>query len=225
MTTTTGTQSTGTQSTGTQSTGTQSSGSQSEGTTATDGRLLRRQGQATRNRLLDAAVGVLAEKGYHSSRVDDVVGDASVSHGTFYLYFANKEDLFRALAERCADEVAELATDLGPIGPDADGRAELRAWLARYLEMYRSSGPVIRAWNEGQVADRKLARLGRASFSRVRDALEQVMPSGNELRATALLAMVERFSYSLSTRPLAVADDVALDTLALIAHRSFFGGS
>ena len=193
--------------------------------TSTDGRPLRRQGQATRSRLLDAAVGVLAEKGYHSSRVDDVVGDASVSHGTFYLYFANKEDLFRALAERCADEVAELATDLGPIGPDVDGRTALRAWLGRYLEMYRSSGAVIRAWNEGQIADRKLARLGRASFGRVRDALQEAMPSGNDLQATALLAMVERFSYSLSTRPLDVDDEVALDTLALIAHRSFFGGS
>ena len=194
------------------------------GTTATDGRLLRRQGQATRNRLLDAAVGVLADKGYHSSRVDDVVGQASVSHGTFYLYFSNKEDLFRALAERCADDVAQLAGDLGPIGSEPDGRAELRRWLARYLEMYRSSGPVIRAWNEGQIADRKLARLGRVAFGRVCDALRAAMPSGGELEATALLAMVERFSYSLSTRPF-VDDDTALDALALVAHRSFFGGS
>ena len=47
---------------------------------------------------------------------------AGVSHGTFYLYFANKEELVRALAERCADEADALAAALPPISPDAEGR-------------------------------------------------------------------------------------------------------
>jgi AcrR family transcriptional regulator len=63
---------------------------------------LRRQGVETRAKLLDAAVPALAESGYHATRVDDIVRIAGVSHGTFYLYFANKEDLFRTLAERGA---------------------------------------------------------------------------------------------------------------------------
>ena len=63
-------------------------------------------------------------------------GSAGVSHGTFYLYFANKEDLFRALAEQCADEMTSWPRSLGPVPPDAAGVAELRAWLAEFLDFY-----------------------------------------------------------------------------------------
>ena len=48
---------------------------------------------------------VFAERGFHGVRVDDVVRRAGISHGTFYLYFSNKEDLFGALTA----EVATLA--------------------------------------------------------------------------------------------------------------------
>ena len=40
--------------------------------------------------LLDAGVEVYASKGYFAARVDDIVKLARTSHGTFYLYFANK---------------------------------------------------------------------------------------------------------------------------------------
>ncbi|MEZ5136555.1 MAG: helix-turn-helix domain-containing protein [Acidimicrobiales bacterium] len=72
-------------------------------TAPTDGRELRRQGRKTMAKLLEAGMTVLAERGYHAARVDDVVRTADVSHGTFYLYFSNKEELFQALAVRCAD--------------------------------------------------------------------------------------------------------------------------
>ncbi|MDQ1383890.1 MAG: hypothetical protein QOG65_1269, partial [Actinomycetota bacterium] len=57
----------------------------------TEPRELRARGRDTKRRLLDAGESVLATKGYHSTRVDDVVKVARTSHGTFYLYFSNKE--------------------------------------------------------------------------------------------------------------------------------------
>ncbi|HEX4491996.1 MAG TPA: helix-turn-helix domain-containing protein, partial [Acidimicrobiia bacterium] len=61
------------------------------------GRELRARGQRTLRKLLDAGIQVFATRGYHAARVDDVVKLARTSHGTFYLYFSNKEDLFAAL--------------------------------------------------------------------------------------------------------------------------------
>src|SRR5262249_24193130 len=46
----------------------------------------RAQGSETRGRLLDAGLAVFAERGYHASRVDDILRAAATSHGTFYLY-------------------------------------------------------------------------------------------------------------------------------------------
>jgi AcrR family transcriptional regulator len=192
----------------------------------------RRQGVETRAKLLDAAVPALAEKGYHATRVDDIVRLAGVSHGTFYLYFANKEDLFRTLAERCADEADALAESLGVVDAGTAGVATLRAWLAEFLAFYRRYGVVIRAWAENQVTDRGLGRLGSASFERITTTLRASMTGapggagdsqrGLELRSAALLAMIERFAYVTTSRDLGWGEDVLLDNLALVVHRGFF---
>ena len=51
-----------------------------------------------------------APKGYHPARVDDIVKVAKTSHGTFYLYFSNKEDLFHALVLDVAEEMASSSS-------------------------------------------------------------------------------------------------------------------
>ena len=79
-------------------------------------------------RLLDAGMRVFADRGFHAARVDDIVRVARTSHGTFYLYFTNKEDLLRALATECGLEMSGLADTLGPVALDAEGYAELRAF-------------------------------------------------------------------------------------------------
>ncbi len=78
-------------------------------------RELRAQGRKTMRKLLDAGMRVFAERGFHAARVDDIVRAARTSHGTFYLYFANKEELLRALAIQCAEEMGALAGGLGEV--------------------------------------------------------------------------------------------------------------
>jgi AcrR family transcriptional regulator len=183
-------------------------------------------------RLLDAGMQVLAERGYHASRVDDIVRQARTSHGTFYLYFANKEDLFRALALECAEEMRALAAGLGPVTPDAAGRDEVQRWLAGFLTAYRRYGAVIRAWMADQVGDQELTRLGLEAFGDINNSLRaRLVESGAghvpdpDLAAVALLAMVERFTYFLTTRDLPGDDDALLNVLAGMVHRGFFGGA
>ncbi len=126
---------------------------------------------------------MFAHRGYHAARVDDVVRAARTSHGTFYLYFANKEDLLRALAVDCAHRLTDLAADVGPIGPDRDGRDELHRFLSRFLDTYRHYGPVIRAWMEDQVGDRHVDRLGVRAFTAIGDRLALRMREGGQLAA------------------------------------------
>jgi AcrR family transcriptional regulator len=195
------------------------------------GRELRTQGRRTRKRLLDAATVVLADKGYHATRVDDIVRRARTSHGTFYLYFANKEDLFRALAVQCAEEMTALAAELGPVTSGPEGLDELRTWLGRFLSTYRRYGPVIRAWMEDQAIDRSLRRLGRRAFADISGSLVRRLAETSppqltdpELAAAALLAMIERFLYFVTSRELELDEEVMLTTLSTMIHRGFFGG-
>jgi AcrR family transcriptional regulator len=193
-------------------------------------RELRAQGRRTMRKLLDAGMRVFAERGYHAARVDDIVRAARTSHGTFYLYFASKEDLLRALAVECAQEWSSLAEDLGPIGPDEAGYEQLRAFLGGFIATYRRYGPIIRAWMEGQGDDREIDRMGVRSFTLIASTLATRMEESgaphavdSQTSVTALMAMLERFNYALVSRRIELDNDLMLDTLAHVVHRGFFG--
>lgn len=180
-------------------------------------------------RLLDAGMKVLADKGYHASRVDDIVNEAEVSHGTFYLYFSNKEDLLRSLAVQCSDEMAGVIDGLGEVEPGPEGVATLRSWLSLFVETYRRYGVVIRAWMEDTVADRELVRLGEETFNKATTSLVARLgavpgSADPDLAAAALLALVERYTYFLVSRDIAV-DESVLGTLSRVIHRGWFGAS
>lgn len=56
-----------------------------------------RRKEARPQELVAAALHLFVEKGYAATRLDDVAAAAGVSKGTVYLYFSNKEDLFKAV--------------------------------------------------------------------------------------------------------------------------------
>ncbi len=194
-------------------------------------RELRARGRRTMQKLLDAGVRVFAKRGYHAARVDDIVKVAKTSHGTFYLYFANKEDLFRALAESVTTEMRDLAEALPPITPDAAGYDALRAWLGRFADLYEHYGPVIRAWTEAEIGPSEFGRMGTdvlTEFTRV--LLRRVGPAcppdlDPTVVAIALVAMIERCNYYVLAKQVRVERDAMLDTLATVAHAGLFGAS
>lgn len=56
-----------------------------------------RRKDARPQELLDAALDLFVERGYAATRLEDVAAQAGVSKGTLYLYFTNKEELFKAV--------------------------------------------------------------------------------------------------------------------------------
>ena len=192
------------------------------------GRELRARGRRTMQRLLDAGAAVFAQKGYHAARVDDVVKRARTSHGTFYLYFGSKEDLFRALAVSVATEMAALAAEFPAIVPGPDGRCALRAWLARFHDLYEERGAVIRTWTEAEMSDSEFGRIGGSLVIEFTARIAaRIRPAGADLdpqvAAMALVALVERTCYYRATGSLRTDRDVLLDTLADILQRGVCG--
>lgn len=74
---------------------------------ATDGRIPRQRGLATRSKLLDATADLLARTPYRAIKVIDIAREAGTSPGTFYQYFSDVDEAILVLAERApADGVA-----------------------------------------------------------------------------------------------------------------------
>jgi len=192
------------------------------------GRELRTRGQRTLGRLLDAGAAVFATRGYHAARVDDVVKAAKTSHGTFYLYFSCKEDLFRALAEETAVAMVALARELPDLTPGEDGLVALRAWLERFAELYERNGAVIRTWTEAEMAEGEMGRIGDelvSEFSReIAQRVRIAAPTlDHRIAATALVSMIERSHYYLQARKLRIPREHLLATLAAVTQAGLFG--
>ena len=193
-------------------------------------RALRTQGRKTMRKLLDAAMVVFARRGYHAARVDDIVKVARTSHGTFYLYFSNKEDLLRALVAEAGEVVMALDSALGTVGPGAEGWSELREWMERFSDAWQRYAPVLRAWTDLVTSDTELTEQAHVAAGGVASALAQRIaesgpPAGIDPNAAAeaVVAMVDRFHQlrQFAGEPI---DESALDTLTTMVHRGLFGG-
>lgn len=75
------------------------------------------RGRRTRAQLVSAARKVFEDKGYPGTTMNDIAEKAGVSHGTVYTYFADKRDVFLAVAE---DMQEQLAVDWRVGHEDAD---------------------------------------------------------------------------------------------------------
>ena len=89
------------------------------------------RGAATRGHLIEVATKLFAEQGYEDTSIETVLEEASVSRGSLYHHFKNKEALFEAVLEAIEDDVglgvmeaAATATD-----PKAILRSGALAWV------------------------------------------------------------------------------------------------
>lgn len=58
-----------------------------------------RKKEARPGEIIEAALKVFVEKGFHAAKVEDIARVAGVTKGTPYLYFRDKEDIFRAVVQ------------------------------------------------------------------------------------------------------------------------------
>lgn len=88
-------------------------------------------------RILEAAVAVFAERGFHNSRVADVAARAGVADGTIYLYFKNKEEILMAAINSAFDGFMKHArTEIAGIASPVD---KLRRLAYLHLEALSSN--------------------------------------------------------------------------------------
>lgn len=62
--------------------------------------------------LIDAAIRVFSRKGFHRATVKDIIKEAGISRGTFYLYYHSKNELFSELLDRFMREVIQAFADI-----------------------------------------------------------------------------------------------------------------
>jgi AcrR family transcriptional regulator len=102
-------------------------------TAKTEPRWTRRK-HARPEEITAAALESFVERGYAATRLEDVAARAGISKGTLYLYFANKEELFKAVVrEALVARLVEFKSQIGKFqGSSADLlRLVFKTWWER----------------------------------------------------------------------------------------------
>jgi AcrR family transcriptional regulator len=198
------------------------------------GRELGTQGRQTIRRLLEAGLVEFDEKGFQAVRVDDVVRRARTSHGTFYLYFANKDDLFRTLLLDALYDMETITDDFPIVTSNEAGRAALRRWIGSFTDTYAAHATVIRVLSQADIVGEEVYGDGLRMLFRLSEAIAQGMTAARkstdqagggggdhaELTALACLMMLERVNYLLSVEVRLPRDEM-VDRLSAIIYAAF----
>jgi AcrR family transcriptional regulator len=192
------------------------------------------QGRQTVRRLLDAGLAVFEETGLQAARVEDIVRRANTSHGTFYLYFANKDDLFRTLLQDALHDIAIITDEFPIVTSNEAGRAALRRWVRSFSDVYMTHATVFRILSQAEIVGEEVYGDGLQSLFHLAEAMTQGMTAARkvqsdensepsphaELTAVACLMMLERVNYLLSAE-IKMPSEEMKDRIAAIIYAAF----
>lgn len=185
--------------------------------------------EATRQRILDAAMEVFSEKGYHGAAVDDIVKASQTSKGSFYFHFPSKQDIFFSLVDRFIASLAHSAEEA--IDQERGALAKVNAALDtvfRTFSQHRSLAKILLVGGVGlgRAFDEHLLASHARFASLVKEHLDEAVAEGSipplntEIAAYAWLGAVNEvilhWLYTGQPDPL----DEALDTLRELLLRS-----
>ena len=96
------------------------------------------QGSGAREKLIHAAIKAFAEKGYHGTKISDIVAGAGYTQPTFYLHFSSKQAIYQYLIDRVRTELREVISGarISAVSPMTDVREKLNAAIRAFLQYF-----------------------------------------------------------------------------------------
>jgi TetR/AcrR family transcriptional regulator, transcriptional repressor for nem operon len=158
------------------------------------GEPITKRGRASRERIVERAAELFAERGIAATSVDEVLAASGTGKGQFYHYFRSRDELAAAaVGHRCAQVVAGLAQALGSVSSLAELEQALAGFADGYEQMELPGCPIgtlaseVAGRNE---AARLQAAAGFGAWERLlADVLARMRQRG-ELRADARPAVL-----------------------------------
>ena len=131
------------------------------------GKPLTKRGEATRRKLLEAAEEVFAGLGYHEASIVKITERAGIGHGTFYLYFDSKQQIFEELV---VDLNRRVRHSMSEAMAGASGRIEAeRAGFEGFFRFTAAHPALYRVVREAEFVSPEMLRL---HYTRIVDGYE-----------------------------------------------------
>jgi AcrR family transcriptional regulator len=187
-----------------------------------------KRGAMTRQHIIESALRLLAERGFHGTLVDDIATEAGVSRATLYQYFESKDQLFIELVDESGAELLGVVRQIGPLGPTEEGLANLAWWLRAWASVYDKYATIFIEWAHVDAPHAQLrprlvqfleACIEQLSRTFETAGVEDIDPDAT---AVAFIAVIERCNYMRHTRHVGIATDDLLDSLTILSQLVLF---
>ena len=177
--------------------------------------------------ILDAALREFSCRGYYAARMEDIARQAGITKGTIYLYYKNKEDLFRTLVYETIGKGLAVAADRAASSREtsrkklADFLTEVatffaergRSVLLKIILSESSNFPELACFYRTEVIDRITGTLSNLIGDKAEQSGRYQLPTEHIARlcmAPVLLSILWRSSFEQ-------ANESAYDPKAVVA--------
>jgi AcrR family transcriptional regulator len=141
-----------------------------------------REKVTAKDKIMEAAEALFAEKGYHDAAMDDIVRLTEVSKGGLYFHFPSKEKLFFAVMDHLADRLLERVRKAVAREPSALGRLEMA--LDTVLDSLGQKRPLaklllVQGYSMGNAFEKKRVELYSRFAALIQENLDQAGAEGS----------------------------------------------
>lgn len=199
--------------------------------TPLDGRSVRAAQKRERRRrtVLDTALRVFSEKGYHHTRVSDIIEAAGIARGTFYLYFDSKNAIFHELLDLLLGQIRENVVGVDLSEGAEPIRDQLLVSVGRVLEAFSENTALAKfVLREAVGIDEEVDRKLESFYAHLHVWLSVSLENGQriglvrqldtEYVAWCIIGSVRQFLQLVLDRPRAELDVDHLSQVILDFH-------
>ncbi|MBW4435932.1 MAG: TetR/AcrR family transcriptional regulator [Pleurocapsa minor GSE-CHR-MK-17-07R] len=138
--------------------------------------------ESTRGRILDAALNVFSNKGFHDASVDEIVEQSSTSKGSVYFHFPSKQTLFLALVDKFADLLERRVKEA--IEGESEGISRVDIALTTTLQTFNQYRPLakvmlVQAMGLGAIFEQKMMEVHTRFSNLIKIYLDEAIATGD----------------------------------------------
>ena len=133
----------------------------------------RQQKEATHQRIVEAAARAIRRSGYGGTGVADIMKEAGLTHGGFYVHFASREAMLAEAADRAGAEAVDASQRIAATAPPPQAlEALLQAYLSKqHIEGIETGCPIAALGSE---MPRQAPEVRRAATRRIKEMIDVV---------------------------------------------------
>ncbi len=193
-----------------------------------------RERQRHREEIIEAAVTVFAEKGFHRTTVEDIAAESEFSVGTLYNFFKSKEELYQSMIEFRFGQLSDEAK--AALDQSADPVDFLRRFMQMRIDLCYKYEAFVKLYTRERMGDRfantelwkaKVEAIYEQFRARLAANFQQGIEQGyfrDDIAPADMVSALEGIAEGFRFDWMAYPDSFAYSEKPGIMFELFFGG-